>query len=260
MITLRRYGAGEIILKENDPGETAFVIEQGRVEVSKELNGEKVHLARLGFNETFGEMSMIDDKPRSATVTALEDTVVREVHRDEFLQNLKTDPEISITILKVLFERLRECHVKILQLKQAGSPPHDIPLAGPDHLPDTSVLLVSLEGLTPVASQGLPEQPFYIKKFPFRIGRKSSDPLSHNDLMIPDTVPFQISRHHLELIIHEGRIGAVDRGSYLGSIVDGKELGGPDGGPGPLFFDGDQGILILGTVKSPFRYRIVKQP
>lgn len=258
MITIRKYESGEIILKENDLGETAFVIEQGRVEVSKELDGQKVHLAYLGTGETFGEMGMIDDKPRSATVTAVEDTLVREIHRDEFLQSLKTDPEIPITILKVLFERLRECHVKILQLQQAGSTPPDIPSAGLDHLPDISAGLVSLEGLTPVATQALPEQPFYIEKFPFLIGRKGRDPLSHNDLMIPDTVPFQISRHHLELITHEGRIGAVDRGSYLGSIVDGEQLGGPDGSPGPLFFEGNEGILILGTINSPFRYRVAK--
>lgn len=259
MITIRRYEAGEIILKENDPGETAFVIEQGKVEVSKELDGQKIHLAYLGSDETFGEMSMIDDKPRSATVSAVEDTVVREIHRDEFLQDLKTDPEVSITILKVLFERLRECHVKILQLQQGGSTP-DPPPSGLVPVPDISPGLVSLEGLTPVASQALPGQPFHITKFPFLIGRKSSDPLSHNDLMIPDTVPFQVSRHHLELITHEGRIGAVDRGSYLGSIVDGEELGGPHGRPGPLFFEGTEGTLILGTINSPFRYRVRKEP
>ena len=259
MITIRKYESGEIILKENDLGETAFVIEQGRVEVSKELDGQKIHLAYLGSDETFGEMGMIDDKPRSATVTAVEDTVVREIHRDEFLQSLKDDPEIPITILKVLFERLRECHVKILQLQQAGST-RDIPLAGLDPLPDIPAGQVLLEGLTPVASQALPEQPFYIKKFPFLMGRKSGDPLSLNDLMIPDTAPFQVSRHHLELITHEGRIGALDRGSYLGSIVDGEELGGPDGSMGTLFFEGTKGILILGTIKSPFRYRVTRQP
>ena len=69
MIPLSRYEAGEVIIQENDLGETAYVITQGQVEVSKELNGQKVHLAYLGAGETFGEMSMIDEKPRSATVT-----------------------------------------------------------------------------------------------------------------------------------------------------------------------------------------------
>ena len=67
MITLSRYKAGEVIIRENDFGETAYIIGEGQVEVSKELDGRNVHLAYLGSGETFGEMSMIDEKPRSAT-------------------------------------------------------------------------------------------------------------------------------------------------------------------------------------------------
>ena len=48
MIPLSRYEAGEVIIQENDVGETAYVINQGQVEVSKELQGQKVHLASLG--------------------------------------------------------------------------------------------------------------------------------------------------------------------------------------------------------------------
>ena len=51
VITLSRYEAGEVIVQENDFGETAYLIEQGQVEVSKELDGEKVHLAYIGAGE-----------------------------------------------------------------------------------------------------------------------------------------------------------------------------------------------------------------
>jgi len=120
MITLRHFEPGEVIIAENDLGETAYIIEQGKVEVTKELNGKRTHLGDVEVGETFGEMSMIDDKPRSATVTAIEQTLVREIHRDAFFESLQTDPEIAVNILKVLFERLRESHVKILQLQQAA--------------------------------------------------------------------------------------------------------------------------------------------
>ena len=260
MITLHKFEPGEVILKENEPGETAFVIEQGRVEVSKELDGKKIHLAYLVADEAFGEMSMIDDKPRSATVTAVEKTLVREIQRDDFLKSLQTDPEVSINILRVLFERLRECHVKILQLEQAGSRHAATPGAPPTDTPVSSEkeVVVSIEGLNNIASQSLPEDPYFIKKFPFLIGRKSRDPLSYNDLRIPDSVPLQVSRHHAELIIDQGRIGALDRGSHLGSIVDGRQLGGEEGDPGPLFFKGSEGTLVLGNTKSPFKFKINK--
>src|SRR5215831_6702806 len=110
VITLRRYEAGEVIVQENDLGDMAYFIEQGQVEVSKALDGQTIHLAYLGAGEIFGEMSMIDEKPRSATVTAVTETVVSELQRDDFFNSFQTDPKVALALLKVLFERLREAH------------------------------------------------------------------------------------------------------------------------------------------------------
>ena len=115
---------------------------------------------------------------------------------------------------------------------------------------------ITLEGITPRAAGAIPETPFQITQFPFRIGRESADPLVYNDLMLPDSAPLQISRHHLAFIRHEGRVGVVDRGSTLGSWVDGRQVGGPSGLPGPMFFNAPEGLLVLGTQDSPFRYRV----
>ena len=93
MTTLGRYAAGEVIIKENDFGDTAYLIEQGQVEVSKELDGQTVHLAYLRAGEIFGEMSMIDEKPRSATVTAVTATVVSELQRDDFSAAFRRTPK-----------------------------------------------------------------------------------------------------------------------------------------------------------------------
>ena len=66
------------------------------------LGSEEVHLAYIGAGEPFGEMGMIDEKPRSATVVAVEMTIVRELHRDDFFQNmLKHTLEVAISLLKV---------------------------------------------------------------------------------------------------------------------------------------------------------------
>jgi CRP-like cAMP-binding protein len=256
MITLSRYEAGEVIVRENDFGETAYIIGEGRVEVSKELDGRNVHLAYLGAGETFGEMSMIDEKPRSATVTAVAETVVSEIRRDDFFNSFQTDPKVALTLLKVLFERLREADAMILELQKAD-PQQELvskePLAV---IPHRAKLTITLEGVTPRAAAALPVTPFQITQFPFRVGRQSPDPLVYNDLMLPDSVPLQISRHHLAFIAHEGRVGVVDRGSSLGSWVDGQRIGGPSRLSGPVFFTGSEGILVLGNRDSPFRYRV----
>jgi len=256
VMTLRRYEVGEVIVREHDWGDTAYIIEQGQVEVSKDLDGYQVHLANLGAGDTFGEMSMIDEKPRSATVTAVTATVVREIQRDTFFHRLQTDPHVALTLLKVLFERLREAHTLILQLQKAAPPPTLVPTVPLTVVPPRGQLTVTLEGDTPRAAAALPVTPFPITHFPFRIGRQSPDPLVYNDLMLPDAVPLQISRHHLAFIAHEGRVGVVDRGSTLGSWVDGHQFGGPSGFPGPVFFTGSEGLLVFGSGDSPFRYRV----
>jgi CRP-like cAMP-binding protein len=253
---MQQYTAGEIIFSENDVGETAYIIERGRVEVLKMLDGKNVHLAYIGAGEPIGEMGMIDEKPRSATVVAVEETVVRELHRDDFFQILQTHPEIAIHLLKVIFERLREADATILHLYR--SHPELAPVQ-PALLHATlprSGTVVCLEGLTPQASRVLPETPLRITTFPFRIGRLSHDPLIHNDLSIPDTIPLQISRHHLALVKHDGRIGVSDRGSRLGSWVDGQQLGGEGGHPGTHYFTGTEGTLVLGTSLSPFKFKV----
>jgi CRP-like cAMP-binding protein len=255
-----RYQAGEVIVRENDFGETAYIIEQGQVEVSKELDGQSVHLAYLGAGETFGEMSMIDEKPRSATVTAVTETVVSEIRRDDFFNTFETHPKVALTLLKVLFERLREANATILQLMKVTPQPGTVPKEPSAVAPARGQLTITLEGMTPRAAAALPATPFQITQFPFRIGRESADPLVYNDLMLPDSVPLQISRHHLALIVDEGRIGVVDRSSSLGSWVNGERLGGPSGVSGPIFLTGSEGLLVLGNRDSPFRYRVLLRP
>jgi len=256
MISLTQYKGGDVIIREHDVGETAYVIAQGKVEVSKERGGQNVHLAYLGAGETFGEMSMIDEKPRSATVTAVTETLVSEIRRDDFFSSFQTDPKVGLQLLKVLFERLREADAMILEL-QKGDPQNALlPKEVLPVVPAWGQPTVTLEGITPQAAAGLPETPFKIRQFPFRIGRQSPDPLVYNDLMLPDSVPLQISRHHLALITQDGRPGVVDRGSTLGSWVDDRQVGGPSNLAGPVFFTGQEGLLILGHRDSPFRYRV----
>ena len=125
MAKQRQFATGEIIIRENDIGETAYVIEQGRVKVTKKRGGRTVHLAELGPGGTIGEMSMIDEKPRSATVIAIEDSILREVHRNEFSVALQNETDAAIRLLRVIFERLREADARIAELASFVQPEDD---------------------------------------------------------------------------------------------------------------------------------------
>src|SRR5919108_5485515 len=135
-----------LLFEKTNLGETACVITQGQVEVSKELQGQKVHLAYLGVGETFGEMSMIDEKPRSATVTAVTETLVSEIRRDDFFKSFQTDPDVALQLLKVLFERLREANAMILQLQKADPQHGPVPKKPVAVVPPREQPTITLEG------------------------------------------------------------------------------------------------------------------
>ena len=265
MKRLLQYEQGETIIREGDVGESAYLIEDGGVEVSRSEGDRKVVLASLGKGEIFGEMSMIDDCPRGATITATKPTTLSELPRDEFLDQLQAEPEFAVRFLRTIFERLRDANVRVLQLERSdvgGAGAAEEAVTGGD-LPAVREapradrrLTVTLEGLTPMAREALPENPYRIEQLPLLIGRACPDPLVHNHLNFADDPPWQISRHHLKLVIEQGRLSAVDRGSTLGSKVDGKALGGRYGTPGPISFSEPEGTLVLGVDSSPYKYKV----
>jgi CRP-like cAMP-binding protein len=252
MINTRRYAPKDLIIRENDSGEAAFIIESGKVAVTKLSNGKNLHIAFLGAGATFGEMSMVDDLPRSASVTAVEETVVKEFHRDDLYEAMRENPEVFGKFLKGIFERLREANVLIASLDtEAKSQARLANLKDPASKAES----YSIEGLTPEAIAAIPANPSAIKTFPFKIGRKSNDPFLYNHLEIEDKDPAQIARHHVSIVWDNGRIGVLDRGSERGALVDGVRIGGKHG-PGPAFFQGKEGVLVLGDDGSPFRFKI----
>ncbi|PID59380.1 MAG: Crp/Fnr family transcriptional regulator [Ignavibacteriae bacterium] len=111
-----------IILMEEDESGALFVIVTGKVKVSRTSNdGREVILNILGESDIFGEMALLDGLSRSATVTALENTELFIIQRNQFLEFLKEHPEISIALMQELSKRLRtaDMQIKSLSLKDA---------------------------------------------------------------------------------------------------------------------------------------------
>ena len=103
------FKKGEEIIKEGTLSDCAYIIESGSVQVSKILsNGEEQVIGVLEENDIFGEMSLIDGLPRSATVLALEDCTISVMTPEVFNSLSKRNPEALMPILKVLASRLRK--------------------------------------------------------------------------------------------------------------------------------------------------------
>ena len=117
MISSKTFAAGEEIFRIGDRGRNAYFIESGSVEVSILRDGEPFVIAELGVGEIFGEMSMIDDAPRSATVTAMEDTEVIEIQRSHFIQPLKSSDSMMDLLLRVVLARFRDAQHQLSGIK-----------------------------------------------------------------------------------------------------------------------------------------------
>lgn len=102
------FPAGAVIFKEGDKADSVYFLESGSIEVSRTDNGLKIPLAKLAKDAVFGEMALIDKKPRSATVTALEPTSGLKADEEAFNNAIaKTDPLIK-EIMTRLVSAIRE--------------------------------------------------------------------------------------------------------------------------------------------------------
>lgn len=120
----RLYKRNNMILMEEDAGDTLFILNQGSVKITRlSDDGREVILSILGDGDFFGEMSIFDGESRSANVIALEDSEVFVLKRGDFLDLLEKHPKIAIALLQELAIRLRRSDQQIegLSLSDAES-------------------------------------------------------------------------------------------------------------------------------------------
>ena len=101
------YTAGQDIVRQGDTGVGAFIIRSGRVETLQDRNGTERRLGEMKTGDVFGEMALMDEFPRSATVRALEPTTCLGIQRWHFKGILESHPQIALALLPVLTRRLR---------------------------------------------------------------------------------------------------------------------------------------------------------
>ncbi|MCW8806404.1 MAG: Crp/Fnr family transcriptional regulator [Ignavibacteriaceae bacterium] len=122
--SVQSFSKDSIILSEKEAGSALFIIISGKVKISRisaEDNDKEVILALLNPSDFFGEMSLLDGLERSATATAMDDSKIFIIQRNDFLQLLNDNPDVSIALLQELTQRLRAAGMKIkaLSLKDA---------------------------------------------------------------------------------------------------------------------------------------------
>lgn len=100
------YSDGQLIFLEHEPGAELYIIQEGKVKITKLVNNNEVLLAVLKKGDIFGEMSLLDNKPRSASAIAFGNTKLMVVTKTNFEPTVKGHPEIATKIIELLSERI----------------------------------------------------------------------------------------------------------------------------------------------------------
>lgn len=107
---LRNYPSDTMIFSESQSGADMFVIQSGSVKISKIVDGTEVTLAVLKKGDMFGEMALLENKPRSATAIAKDDCTLMTINKSNFNQMVSTQPQLIAKLTTTFSERLWSMH------------------------------------------------------------------------------------------------------------------------------------------------------
>jgi len=271
----KKLNQGETIFKEGDDSQESYRVLSGRVEISMSTSTGKRVLSLLAEGDIFGEMGMVDDKPRSASATALDAVELQVITEEDFNKLIVEDPAQIRPYLGVFFERLRSADNRLrlelqrrnpqkegertgsLALAEASYVDHDEQPQEADGERPGTVKMISVAGESPEASHSVDVA---IEKFPFKIGRRYFGPdssiFSQNDLFLADKGPYNVSRNHCAVELNGNRLMIRDRGSRLGTLVNGVRIG-LTGESLTAELQSGENVVVLGNANGPFHFKVV---
>lgn len=117
MADLRNFDDGENIITQGEEAEAAFVVLDGQTEVIIELDGKEQVVAEIGQNDVIGEMGVLNDHRRSATVRAKGPVRVLRIAQSDMLDLVRQFPNLALEMLRVLSNRLNETTRKLIDAR-----------------------------------------------------------------------------------------------------------------------------------------------
>ena len=107
-VTHRQLARDSVLFRRGDAGDALYIIDEGGVKiVTENEGGGELVLNRCGPGETIGEMSLLDQEPRSASVVAVTDSEVLELKREAFFELLDQRPDLALLLIRSITSRLR---------------------------------------------------------------------------------------------------------------------------------------------------------
>ncbi len=238
------YRKGEIVFNEGDSGAEMFVIQSGEVELYRNINEEKRFVRVFEKGDFFGEMSLLESMPRTATAEVIEDAELIVINGATFDQMIKSNIEIAVRMLRKISKRLRETTDQLeLSLSSQGKA---VVIPGGEREPVSA--LPETEEKPPVLAEFVADGS--LKVFPIYreislVGRK--DPVTgitpDVDLTEED-VKRSVSRRHAKIIFSNGQFYLAEEvGTLNGTFINSKRI--PTGVLTPLKSGAQVGFGML---------------
>lgn len=122
----KTYRDGDVIVREGDTSREMYVIQVGKVAITKGVDDREVTLATLGRGDFFGEMSLLESLPRDANALAVGDTRLLVISAGGLLLRLRRDPTFAFEMLHRLSGRIRALNAKVVRMiEDADEPEHE---------------------------------------------------------------------------------------------------------------------------------------
>jgi CRP/FNR family transcriptional regulator, cyclic AMP receptor protein len=258
----RRFEQGEVLFRQGDPSDVAIQILSGSAEVLRHAGDDAIVLGAVQAGEFVGEMGVLEDRPRSATVRAASALEAELIERQAFLDRVSAEPELARKLLVRMSARLRDVEDMLTRIYTHGSedavrdrPAAPVPVAVAAAAPSSIVLAAGTKRLRAVIGG----DPIAIDRLPFTVGRRPEEgqaaPLIAPDLAIPEPAPYRLSRAHFSLIAEGGEVVVRDLGSTLGTIVNNRSIG-RDFPLDSVPLRPGENTIVAGGTGSPFVFAV----
>jgi CRP-like cAMP-binding protein len=240
---LARIPAGGVIFDEGEVGTEMYVIQSGTVDIFKRVKGAEKRIATLEKGDFFGEMSILEEVPRTALARAKTDVELVRINQATFDEMLRHNAEIAVRMLRKLSRRLRET-TKLLEQSTGVAPPLD----------EASDIFTKVAGersaIYRLIADATTEEFYLNRDMETTVGR--IDPVTgirpDVDLTNLDTQR-SVSRRHAKIVHVSGEFRVVEEiGTMNGTFVGGRRI--PTGTPVAIK-DGDR--IRCGLVDLTFR-------
>jgi CRP/FNR family transcriptional regulator, cyclic AMP receptor protein len=257
-MTRTHFAEGQFLFREGNPSDGVFRLLTGTVDVVRERDGDLILLGTVGAGQFIGEMGVVENRPRSATVRAAGEVEAEFLKPTEFLDQIASSPQAARELILRLSQRLREADDRIVNDERRSGRAHANWNGVGDETAVSSVNNAFLAAKNPLLQRQF-RTPLELGDRPFVVGRRpiaeEGPPLWEPDLKLDDTAPFRLSRNHFIIEKHDGNYHVRDLCSTLGTIVNGEPIGDHFRTDDAPLQAGDNEV-IAGGVESPFVFSV----